>query len=122
MPVSATPMINNASPSSDHSCRPLTTVRGGSNVVYRDYWATVLVPEGWTATPSTELVAGDQNYSFLDGVKLTRGNYTLTLLTARGHASGVSGGRFGEVADAIAPWVDQTDPWACTGSYLESAL
>lgn len=90
--------------------------------VFEDDRISVAVPDSWTAAPQIMMATGMQGTIEIPiGETLTKNQYKLYLLTHHGQASGVEGGRFGEVAMYVAPWVDRTDPWACSSFMEENA-
>ena len=85
-----------------------------SQNVYEDARIRVVIPDGWTLSkPSATfgiLTAGlvTQRTEVIPGAVLTKGKYSLFLLTHHGQASGVQGGRFAEISPYVAPWLDAT--------------
>lgn len=97
----------------------LTCLAAGQQV-YEDDRISVAVPHGWSVTniyPSNAGVptvfVGDTTHHEPIGAALTTGKYTFYLLTHHGQASGIRGGRFGEIAEYVTPWVDRTTPSPC---------
>ena len=90
--------------------------------VYNDDRISVPVPSGWSINPVTAnnagVLVGDTTNQRPIGAAFITGRYELYLLTHYGQASGIRGGRFGEVAKYVAPWVDQTELWPCI-SFLQ---
>jgi len=77
--------------------------------VYEDDRIRVSIPDGWTLAKPTgtfSTVAGISSAQIVPGALLTNGKYKLYLLTHHGQASGVQGGRFGEISAYVAPWLD----------------
>jgi hypothetical protein len=110
-------------------CLVALTCLAASQQVYEDDRISVAVPQGWSVTsvyPSNAGVPtvfiGDTTHNQPIGTALTRGKYTLYLLTHHGQASGIRGGRFGEVAEYVAPWVDRTNPRPCISSLQEQKI
>lgn len=84
---------------------------------FSDDRLTVDVPRGWSGRPVYVNVTGDQEYQKQVGFVLIDGRFQLYLLSHYGQASGIAGGRFGEIATYVAPWMALPDPWACFGSF-----
>jgi hypothetical protein len=74
--------------------------------IFEDQYVKMIVLPGWTVTSSPP------------EVKVTRGNYVLTINSIYVHASGVEGGRFGEATAAMpsvrAVRADVEGPWGTT--------
>jgi hypothetical protein len=89
--------------------------------VYEDDRISVAIPDGWTLSKPTGVfttVAGVSSTQIVPGALLTKGKYKLFLLTHHGQASGVQGGRFGEISDYVSPWLDANSTCA---SYIHPA-
>lgn len=94
-------------------CIASVTFLAADQYVFKDDRVSVAIPDGWSVSTVTTAVRGDRTYRQPIGAALTRGSYTLYLLTHYGQASGIIGGRFGEIAEYVAPWVDRTNPSPC---------
>jgi hypothetical protein len=94
-------------------CLSLLSQEAGRTGIYQDDRIQVDVPAGWTYKPVYLTVSGDQTYQQQVGVVLSDGPFELYLLTHYGHASGVIGGRFGEIATYVAPWIKDESPSHC---------
>lgn len=92
------------------SQRLASTVSPGA---FEDDRIHVAIPSGWTAQQVTVLTEGDQRVPIRLGEVLSQGKYRLYLLTHYGQTSGILGGRFGEIAGYVAPWIQSDDPWDC---------
>jgi hypothetical protein len=55
------------------------------------------------------------------GAVLSKGRYRIYLLLADRDQSGIAGGRFGEIAPYVAPWMHVGDPWGCIGVFEREA-
>jgi len=91
---------------------PATPAAAQSPNVYEDDRIRVVIPDGWTlskpSATSATLTGGSvtEHTETVPGAVLTKGKYKLYLLTHHGQASGVQGGRFGEISAYVAPWLD----------------
>jgi hypothetical protein len=77
--------------------------------VFEDDRIRVTIPDDWTLSKPTgtfTTVAGVSKTHTVPGALLAKGKYKLFLLTHHGQASGVQGGRFGEISPYVAPWLD----------------
>ncbi len=80
--------------------------------MFEDDRIRVAVPRGWSVQDATEHVGGNKPFDRTIGALLTKGNYRLYLLTHKGQASGIEGGRFSEVVEYVSPWIDMSEgPW-----------
>lgn len=68
--------------------------------VYQDNKITVRIPKTWAIT----LESTGENQLITLGVTLRKGRYVLRLCTGCAQASGIVGGRFGEIAAMVQPW------------------
>lgn len=87
---------------------PVTPAATQSPNVYEDDRIRVAIPDGWTLSKPTETfmsVPGTWKTDTVPGALLTKGKYKLYLLTHHGQASGVEGGRFGEISPFVSPWL-----------------
>lgn len=73
---------------------------------YQDDRIRLDVPRGWSLGQASES----------NGALLAKDRYRIYLLTHQQHPSGIAGGRFGEIASYVAPWIHVQDPWACIGA------
>jgi hypothetical protein len=100
-PTAQSPAASSATPAS-----------APSPTVYEDDRIRVVIPDGWTLSkPSATFttLTGDsvtKDTETVPGALLTKGKYKLYLLAHHGQASGVQGGRFGEISAYVAPWLD----------------
>ena len=88
---------------------PAATAAGQSQSTYEDDRIRVSIPDGWILSKPTGTVtsvAGVSKTRTVPGALLTNGKYKLFLLTHHGQASGVQGGRFGEISPYVSPWLD----------------
>lgn len=79
-----------------------------SGSVYENAFMKVTIPDGWSAKEATHIVYGEGGGTVQQNpaaVNIIRDNYILYINTAAGQASGIIGGRFGEIAGG-APSVD----------------
>lgn len=84
-----------------------------SPAMYEDDRIQVAIPPGWSVEEAyvpvyggtTEEVVGKMHV----GAVLSRGRYRVYLLTHYSQASGIVGGRFGEIAKFVAPMTDQSE-------------
>jgi len=90
---------------------------------YEDDRIRVLIPTGWVAKPlpeTTEITTGTQTYQVPIGGVLSEAGYRIYLLTHYGQASGIQGGRFGEISKYVSPWMKVEDPWGCIDALSEA--
>lgn len=91
-----------------------------SSSFFQDDRIRVIVPPEWTAKEVTVTTEGDQHIPIRVGEVLSRGKYRVYLLTHYGQASGIEGGRFGEIAYYVAPWIHTDSPWGCFDALQQS--
>jgi hypothetical protein len=74
----------------------------GSGTIYENQYMKVNVPPGWTAKQASQTIYENGNQPTIKpnpaAVNITKGNYILYINTQAGQASGIEGGRFGEIA------------------------
>jgi hypothetical protein len=90
--------------------------------IYQDDRILVKIPPGWSSKPVYSTVTGDQTYQEPVGVILSGGPFELYFLTHYGHASGVIGGRFGEIATYVAPWMKDDESSYCLSGHPKPAI
>jgi len=76
--------------------------------VYETQYLKITVPKGWTAKQASQTIYDNNNPVTKPNpaaVNITKGNYILYINTQAGQASGVEGGRFGEISSG-APSAD----------------
>ena len=90
--------------------------------VFEDDRIRVEIPAGWSVQPATEHVSGDKPFELPIGALLTKGKYRLYLLSHQEQSSGIEGGRFSEVVQYIAPWIDMSEsPWLPCPSEIQGS-
>lgn len=94
------------------------TSRLSARNTFQDDRIRVAVPPGWRANEVTLITGGAYHVPIHVGGVLSKGKYRVYLLTHYGQASGIVGGRFGEIANYVAPWINTDDPGGCF-NYLE---
>jgi hypothetical protein len=82
--------------SQDNSVQPTQTQPTAQGTVFSNQYLSINILPGWVAK---------QPSSVPQSVNITKGNYILYINPLFGHASGIEGGRFGEVAGGM-PSVD----------------
>src|SRR3989344_220423 len=104
-PVVTTTPSSSASPSSNVTIAPTTTpTTVTQSKVYSNQYLTVTIPAGWSYSTTQ---AG--------AINIIKNNYILYINPAASQASGVEGGRFGEIAGG-APSSDAVNNGAYPGS------
>ena len=98
---------------------PVTNANG-ENRTYRDERIQVPIPANWSSRPVYRSSGGAGSARDLIGVELSDGPFDLYLLTHYSQASGVKGGRFGEIADYVVPWLKSDEPESCLEAFKES--
>jgi hypothetical protein len=93
-----------------------------SGIVYQDDRIRIAVPSDWAVKQLTETTSGDRIASIPIGVVLIKGSFRIYLLTHYSQASGVVGGRFGEISRYVAPWLKDSDPWACFNAFAKATI
>lgn len=81
--------------------------------IFEDDRIQVRAPEEWSVAPIFQRESLLSSRRVHIGAVLRNGPWRVYLLTHYGQASGIVGGRFGEVAPYVAPWMKAADPWGC---------
>ncbi len=81
--------------------------------LFEDDRIQVRAPEDWSVTPIFQRESGLSSRRVHIGAVMRNGPWRIYLLTHYGQTSGITGGRFGEIAPYVAPWMKAADPWGC---------
>jgi hypothetical protein len=92
-----------------------------SENTFQDDRIRVAVPSSWIAKKLTVISGGAEHIPIYLGGVLSKGRKRIYLLTHYGQASGIVGGRFGEILEYVAPSIHTEDPWGCFDALKPSA-
>jgi hypothetical protein len=87
---------------------------------YQDDRIQVSIPAHWSSKPVYRASDGSRSSDYRIGIVLSDGPFDLYLLTHYKQASGVIGGRFGEVAEYVVPWLKDDEPSSCLDIFKQN--
>ena len=90
------------------------------NQSYQDDRIQAAIPGHWSSKPVYRTSDGTDASKYRIGVVLSDGRFDLYLLTHYDQASGVTGGRFSEVAEYVVPWLKDDEPDSCLDIFKQS--